>query len=1019
MNVWTHLRLPLLMSALVIWSCNPQPRDDSKTSGPQFNENIRPTDPRTPEEERLGFILPPGFEIQLFASEPDIDKPINMSFDAKGRMWVTQSFEYPFPNIEKRGTDKLTIVEDTDGDGKADRFTPVSDTLNIPIGILPLHDGALSFSVPYLYRVIDGNEDDKPESTNIMMGPFGYRDTHGMVSNFMRGYDGWVYACHGFTNFSKFSGSDKDSITLISGNTFRFRLDGSRTEQITFGQVNPFGLVFDIFGYMYSTDSHSSPLYQLIRGGDYPHFGKVSVMGFAPDMKPLEKEATALCGITQYADTKFPKEFHDNFFIGDVVNSRVHRYSATWKGSSPIGKSEIDFIKSEDPWFRPVNIKLGPDGALYVADFYNAIIGHYEVPLDHPKRDKQRGRIWRITYKGNDRERPDLSALDINKLIESLDSDNLPIRMTATDQITDRIGKPATKTLIAELSKAGISSRKFIHSMWALERLDALDENTLRAAAVNKDSLIRLHALRILAERQTDTTYNQIIYESVNDKSAHVRRAAVELLAKSPSVKSLEVVLAVLQKTESEFDSHLFYTARLSMRNILRNEKILVDAATKTWSGEEAGYLASVMVDVPFPASAKFLSDYLTTGKLPLERAHAAYTQIARFTPVDELNAVVERSMSQNKDDINLQARIYKGLKDGLSQRGDNIKLKIFDTYAPSLAASLLKQYPATDTTNVSGKETYQRIALDIAGNFKVQSLVPELKRFLEEGPRLNWSIREEALRSLIKINPDHASLGAEIIANDSVREYQRRITGVLSEFPGKSVNKALDELKVIPFEVQEAVVIALAGSPEGKEITFRKVKNGTILPRILISPRVEERLLSNATSSQRKDYTDLTSGLDPVSEERQKLIDTRYTSFESLDKTKLNLDSGRMVFEQNCGICHKTGGQLGVGPQLDGIGKTGAHGLMEKILDPNRNISQAFRNYTITLKDGTIRSGLFRREEGETKVFADVTGKEFMVQKKNIAEEKLSKYTLMPDSFGSTIKEREFQSLIKYLLSL
>ncbi|MBA4056771.1 MAG: dehydrogenase, partial [Marivirga sp.] len=431
MNVWTRFPTLLLMSTLFVWSCEPQQRDDSKTSGPQFSENIRPTGPRTPEEERLGFILPPGFEIQLFASEPDIDKPINMSFDAKGRMWVTQSFEYPFPSIGEQGTDKLTIVEDTDGDGKADRFTLVSDTLNIPIGILPLHDGALSFSVPYLYRLVDADGNDKPETKKLMMGPFGYRDTHGMVSNFMRGYDGWVYACHGFTNYSKFSGSDKDSITLVSGNTFRFRLDGSRAEQITFGQVNPFGLVFDVFGYMYSTDSHSSPLYQLIRGGDYPHFGKVSVMGFAPDMKPLEDEATALCGITQYADTKFPKEFQDNFFIGDVVNSRVHRYSATWRGSSPVGKSEVDFIKSEDPWFRPVNIKLGPDGALYVADFYNAIIGHYEVPLNHPKRDKQRGRIWRITYKGNDRERPDLSAADLNKLIEALDSDNLPTRVMA------------------------------------------------------------------------------------------------------------------------------------------------------------------------------------------------------------------------------------------------------------------------------------------------------------------------------------------------------------------------------------------------------------------------------------------------------------------------------------------------------------------------------------------------------------------------------------------------------------
>src|ERR1041385_7869551 len=455
--------LPLLVTLL--FGCKETPRDDSKTSGPNFAENIRPTDPRTPEEERAGFIVPEGFEITLFASEPDIDKPMNITFDAKGRMWVTQSFEYPFPTFGRKPTDKVTILEDTDNDGKADKFIVVSDTSNIPIGIYPTADGAISFSVPNVYKLTDADRDDKFESKRVMFGPFGYQDTHGMVSNFIRGYDGWVHACHGFTNKSTFAGADGDSITLISGNTFRFKIDGSRVEQLTFGQVNPFGLVFDRFGYVYSTDSHSSPLYQLIRGGDYPHFGKVPIMGFGPDMKPLVDEATALAGITQYADVLFPEEFRDNFFIGDVVNSRVHRYSATWKGSSPVGKSEVDFIKSEDPWFRPVNIKLGPDGALYVADFYNAIIGHYEVPLDHPKRDKQRGRIWRITYKGKKNEKVDLTKLGAEELIKKFDTDNLPTRMLALDQITDRIGSEAIDVLKKKENS--------VHAMWALHRLNA------------------------------------------------------------------------------------------------------------------------------------------------------------------------------------------------------------------------------------------------------------------------------------------------------------------------------------------------------------------------------------------------------------------------------------------------------------------------------------------------------------------------------------------------------------------
>ena len=421
--------------SLLLNGCTNKSEDESKY---EFTENIRSTEARTPEEEMAGFKLPDGFEIELFASEPDIGKPMNMTFDAKGRMWVTQSSTYPLPNESGFGQDRISILEDTDKDGKADTFIHFSDTLNVPIGLLPTKEGALGFSIPNIYNMKDTDGDGKVDLSSIAIGHFGFVDTHGMVSNFVRGYDGWVHACHGFTNRSRVAGTDGDSITLISGNTFRFRMDGSHIEQTTFGQINPFGLAYDDLGYIYSTDSHSSPLHQLIRGGDYPHFGKEEIMGFGPDMKSFEDEATALCGIAYYGDTMFPEEVQGNFFVGDAVKSRVHRYSWTLNGSTPVGKSEVDFIKSEDPWFRPVNIKLGPDGALYVADFYNAIIGHYEVPLGHPKRDKNRGRIWRITYKSNQNEVKNLNAATIDELITTLKSDNLTTRMMATDQIGDR-----------------------------------------------------------------------------------------------------------------------------------------------------------------------------------------------------------------------------------------------------------------------------------------------------------------------------------------------------------------------------------------------------------------------------------------------------------------------------------------------------------------------------------------------------------------------------------------------------
>jgi len=454
--------------------------------------------------------------------------------------------EYPFPAEPGKGKDKLTILEDTDNDGRADRFTLFSDTLNIPIGVLPVNDGAFVYSIPNIYKYTDSNGDGRADGQKKLLGPFKTKDTHGMINNFVKGYDGWIHSCHGFTNRDTVAGADGDSISMISGNTFRFKPDGSRIEHTTDGRINPFGLVYDELGYLYSTDCHSSPIYQLIRNADYMQWGKEEGMGFAPDMTPLTDEATALAGIAYYSDLLFPAPYRSNFYVGDVVRCRVYRYSGSFRGSTPVGKKEDDFVLSEDPWFRPVDVKLGPDGALYIADFYNRIIGHYEVPLDHPQRDRIRGRIWRITYKGMRNETKDWSVAAINDLLRALDMDNMPVRMMAADQLAERIGKQAVEPVAALLSEKNSSTRKYIHALWILHRLSSLQPSALQAAANHSDPVIRLHAMRILAEENLDErTAFSLIEKGLKDNDAHVRRVAVELLAKYPGTKSLNLALSV------------------------------------------------------------------------------------------------------------------------------------------------------------------------------------------------------------------------------------------------------------------------------------------------------------------------------------------------------------------------------------------------------------------------------------------------------------------------------------------
>ncbi|MCH2379670.1 MAG: hypothetical protein MK236_09650, partial [Pedosphaera sp.] len=447
-----------------------------------FAAGVRPTEPLSPAQEKKSFHLEAGFRIQLFASEPQINKPMNMAFDTRGRLWVTSTVEYPHP--AKPGTkrrDTVKVLEDTNGDGHADKVTTFADGLNIPTGIYPYKDGAIVWSIPNIWLLRDTNGDGRADKREGLFGPLGFeRDTHGMNSSFTRGFDGWLHITHGFNNHTTVRASNGSSINMQSGNTYRVRVDGSSVEQFTWGQVNPFGMCLDPRGNFYSADCHSSPIYQLIPGAYYPSFGKShDGLGYAPRTIQHSHGSTAICGILYYADNLWPKKYHGNLFVGNVMTSRVNRDQLAFHGSSPKGRELPDFIRSDDPWFRPVDLQLGPDGALYIADFYNRIIGHYEVPLNHPGRDRTRGRIWRVTYEGKTHPKLDLSTPA--KTIAELGHANLTRRLLAMNHLVDTVGEPAVIPIKKLLASKRISPEAKIHGAWTLHRLGQLSGNELEA----------------------------------------------------------------------------------------------------------------------------------------------------------------------------------------------------------------------------------------------------------------------------------------------------------------------------------------------------------------------------------------------------------------------------------------------------------------------------------------------------------------------------------------------------------
>ena len=659
-----------------------------------FAENVRTTPWRNPEEQQKTFHLPPGFEIQLVAAEPDILKPMNLAFDARGRLWVTVTQEYPYPAPTNRlGRDAIKVLEDTDGDGRADKFTTFVEGLNIPIGVYPYKSGCIAWSIPHIWHFQDTDGDGKADKREVLYGPFDHtRDTHGNQASFRRGFDGWLYATHGFNNDSRVKGRDGHEVHLNSGNTYRMRLDGSRIEHYTHGQVNPFGLAFDPLGNLFASDCHSEPIYQLLAGGYYPSFGKPhDGLGFAPTMMEKSRGTTAIDGISYYADDLWPEEFRDNIFVGDVLSSRVLRERAVEAGATKIGKALPDFVTTEDPWFRPVDTQFGPDGALYIADFYNRIIGHYEVPLAHPGRDRTSGRIWRVVYRGAGSHfkihpKLDLTKASIGTLTETLAHSNLVMRRLATDEITDRIGRSAVPALKRVATRKQASSAQKIQCLWALHRLSALDERTLTAAAQDKDRAMRVHVMRLLKERGhawremavtgirgdrggRDLELRQLLLAGLNDTDALVQRCAAEALGDVPHYENIRSLLALRHRVPAN-DTHLLYVVRKALRDQLNVEENLSRLAATAPSDLDAQAVADVALAVNTPAAALFLIDHVRKVLPDREMLANMLRHAVRYAPESSFDRLAEIARARVAHDTDLQLSLLKSIQQGLDQRG-------------------------------------------------------------------------------------------------------------------------------------------------------------------------------------------------------------------------------------------------------------------------------------------------------------------------------------------------------------
>lgn len=678
-----------------------------------FALGVRNTEAVSPEEELKTFTVPDGFTVQLVAAEPDVAKPMNLAFDTKGRMWVSSSLEYPFaakPDVEPRDT--IRILEDTNGDAKADKVTVFADKLNIPIGLLPYGDGVIAFSIPNIWYLRDTNGDNVCDKREVLYGPFDTtRDTHGMCNAFRMGDDGWIYACHGFNNRSEVAGKDGHKVSLQSGNTFRFRPDGSRIELYTQGQVNPFGMSIDNFGDIYTADCHTKPVTLLLPGGCYDSFGRPhDGLGYVPNVMEHLHGSTAIAALALGQHLSFPKEYADSTFDGNVMTSRINRNSLKRIGSTVKAVEQPDFMSSTDPWFRPVDLVAGPDGALYVADFYNRIIGHYEVDLLHPGRDRFRGRIWRVSHVASDtaKKGPSGYGLDLTKtgfrglLSVISDAPEMQKRL-ARDKASSMEPQEISANLQTwwQYTTTQADIRRFMVG-FALRGVtqDVANHQGLYTAAFDSDEIVRVHAMRAMRELPETAIDRRILnvhlIRGFGDSSPMVRRAATAAAAVQVSEELLAPLMRLLHTTDLN-DVHLRHSTRIALRNHLLNEDWLRKLAAQSPLAMDKLALADLCLAVKTPAAAEFVASNIQFLGTAQPQKLADYLQFAAtMVSPDAADGIVMSVRKRFSGDRGLQQNLLTSMRQGFAQRNLPVPESV-NQWATDIALTLLKMKSADD----------------------------------------------------------------------------------------------------------------------------------------------------------------------------------------------------------------------------------------------------------------------------------------------------------------------------------
>jgi putative heme-binding domain-containing protein len=964
----------------------PEPRRPSDQELIPHGQDRAPNAPRSPERAREAMTVPSGFRVELVASEPDIVNPVAMTFDERGRIWITESLEYPRREAGP-GRDRVKVLEDSDGDGKADRFTIFADGLNIPSGIAVGHGGVWVANSPDILFMQDRDGDGQADSREVVATGFGRDDTHELPNSLTWGPDGWLYGWNGVFNPSKVASKNGKNYSFTCA-IFRIHPRTRIFELWCEGTSNPWGIAIDRAGSFFASACVIDHLWHLVetgyyirQGGPYPAYAWP--IGSIVDHT---HQKAAYCGIHYFDSAAYPPEYRNRLYMGNIHGNCINADSLEKNGSTYRASPAPDFLQANDAWFMPVSQKTGPDGCLYILDWYDRYHCYQDANRDPAGIDRLKGRLYRVRYKDAPRRASvDLARATVAELTGLLGSPNVYERDIAQRLLSERAGPPTRRALEALVLDASENRTARMHGLWALIGGGALETGFHLRLLSHPDPAYRAWGIRAAG--------------NMGNVAPEVREAALAMARDaSPDVR-LQVAIAARKLDGAQA------------------VKVLLDVLT---AGPDDPLIPHVVWQNLHPlleGGSRRYAEVITRAGL---KGHPG---VARLMP-----RLIDRLLAEGEPGLALIAGITKSLIESGDTRAIGPARAAMETLGTRIQSGEISKL---------GLAAARDLLAPVAG--RILSGPPADPMYGETvllaaawGDASALRIAESQSRRSELDGPFRLRILSTLIAAGSESVWDT-LAGILKNTQRESVDvrggvldllARLDNSNVAPL-----VLAHYAGmEPELQPRAIELLSERPIWSKALLAAVAHKQIPSGALSVtqlrklQRSRDAEVARAVKAlwgtIREDRNPERERVVARMRSLIRaTPGDPVLGQGVFNKLCAQCHKIyGSGQDVGPDLTANGRNDFEQLLSNVFDCNLVVGPGYRATTIVTHDGRLLSGLLS-EEGKDRVVLKLQGGKIeTVPRSQIDEMKTSAVSLMPDDVEKQLGAQEIADLFAFL---